>query len=394
MLSLAATLLVACGSNIPRILSTLTPISSNPITTRTQPEIISPIHSTETPTATPKPAWQQTIETQDPLDSFFKIVDGQPAIDLYDTQGQESIALSQGTIKIKTTIDSLNPNILTAQDADDNQYAFNPDYGWFKVPTEIKMDFNKYREYTELPYRFFGDGTANVIAALRYAENPTISPKAVAPQYWANYGADGNSNFIYVGYRPSGDLGIAQKKWPDLIAKSYFKAENKPFAWTGFYKVIIGDNKYIYVVSRTIKTDNKVINLFYGFDQSTYENMAHSMTGDGITTELKLMFDGIDNGGKDLIAILAPPEEINGVSLSWNPDKVHRTGPVDPDVARLQKREEQMSLFSATDKQAMLDLLSLTPVEISPENKFPIGTSPLNSLPSELSKYILLPGRG
>jgi hypothetical protein len=330
-----------------------------------------------------------TVETQDPQDKFFKVIDNKPVIDLYDTQSQESITLNKDTAKITQTTDGLNPNILTAQDADGNTYAFNPNYGWFKTP-EIQMDYANLQKYIELEESFIEDGRANIVTALRYAENPTISPDAVAPHYWANYGADGDSNFVYFSYYPSGHFGLAQKKWPDLI--TYFKPENGPFAWTSFYKVKIGDNKYIYVVACTIKTgDNQTINLFYGFDQTRYETEANNMLPSG-RTELELLFDVTNNGGGDLEVILAPPDGVNGTPLNWNPDKVHRIDSPHPDIAKLQKRGELISLFTANDKRTIFDVLSQIRVEYEPGKTTNLWTAPLDHLPPELSKYILLPG--
>ena len=346
--------------------------------------------ATITPSPTQQPYWLTPIETQDSKDKFVKVVDGKPNVDLYDTKSQESIVLNENTIKALATTDGLNPNILTAQDAEGNTYAFNPDLGWFKLPG-VQMDYTKLAEYTEVEQSFIEDGRANIVTALKYAENPTISPDAVAPQYWANFGADGGSYFIFLGYRPS-SLVEAGKLWPDLTTN--FKAENKPFSWTGFYKVKLYNNQSAYVIGRTIKTDNnQTTNLFYGFDQKAYENKANDMLTSG-KTELTRMFEGINNGGMDLIAILAPPDiDINGKSLLWYPDLVHRGDSTYPDVARLQKRGELISLFSPEDQKTILDVLSQTPVEILPGVKEPLRISPIFRLPPELSKTILLPGR-
>ncbi len=368
--------------------------SATPTTSSTPVPTITPT-PTETATLAPKPPWQQTIESQDPQDKFFQIVDGKPVINLYDTQTTESIILNQESVKKTATTDGLNPNILTAQDTDGNKYAFNPDFGWFKVP-EVQTNYADLTKYTEVEQSFIEDGRANIVTALSYAENPTISPNAVAPQYWANYGISNNpanSGYIYLSYRPSQELGLAQKKWPDLLAKSYFNLENKPFAWTGFYKVHLKAGETIYVIGRTLKTDNnQVINLFYGFDQKVYENMATNILGDGKTPELKFVFDDTNSGGHDLVAILSPPQvDNNGNPLLWNPDKVHGLNEPNPNVAELQIRNKIMSLFGENDQKNMLDILSQTQTEIQPGGiKYPLWIIPLDSLPKELSKYILL----
>lgn len=321
-------LLCGCAAPVQTVAPTLTATLTLQLPTQTPTE-------TPTLTSTPEPVWETAIETQDSDHKYFTISsDGQPVIDLYDTQSQENIVLNQETVKMTTTTDGLNPDILTAQDAGGNLYALNPDYGWFKMP-EVQMDYTKLAEYTEVDQAFIEDGRANIVSALKYAENPTISPDAIAPQYWANYGADGGSNFVYLSYLPSGDFGTAQKRWPDLIAKSYFKPENKPFALTGFYKINIGDNKYVYVVGRTLKTgDNQTINLFYGWDKNVYETMANTILNDGTQSLKWCLFDIGDRGGDFFAVILAPPETDNsGNPLLWNPDKVHRRNSPNPDVA-------------------------------------------------------------
>ena len=88
---------------------------------------------TPSPTSTPKSAWQTTLETQDPQDTYFKVVDGQPVITVYDAnQTATSIPLTIESIHVIPTADSLHPNFLTAKDAEGNIYLFNPDRGaWF-----------------------------------------------------------------------------------------------------------------------------------------------------------------------------------------------------------------------------------------------------------------------
>ena len=88
---------------------------------------------TPSPTSTPKSAWQTTLETQDPQDTYFKVVDGQPVITVYDAnQTATSIPLTIESIQVIPTADSLHPNILTAKDAEGNIYLFNSDRGaWF-----------------------------------------------------------------------------------------------------------------------------------------------------------------------------------------------------------------------------------------------------------------------
>jgi hypothetical protein len=79
------------------------------------------------------PAWQKILETQDPQDQFFKVVDGQTVITVYGADlTAKGITLTQESIQSIPTTDSLHPNILAAKDADGNTYLFNKDRGaWF-----------------------------------------------------------------------------------------------------------------------------------------------------------------------------------------------------------------------------------------------------------------------
>jgi hypothetical protein len=88
---------------------------------------------TASPTLAPKPAWQSTLETQDPNDQYFTVVDGQPHITLKNAdQTTTSITLTQESIQSIQTTDSRHPNILTGKDADGNIYLINKEHGsWF-----------------------------------------------------------------------------------------------------------------------------------------------------------------------------------------------------------------------------------------------------------------------
>jgi len=347
---------------------------------------LNPYAPIETATLAPKPAWQQTIESQDSQDKFFQIVDGKPVIDLYDTQSQESIVLNENSINITATTDVLSPNILTAKDADGKQYAFNPDFGWFQIP-DVQMDYTKLEKYTPVTVDYFTDGRFALVSALKYAENPTISPDAPIPQFWVNcfhgepsYG--GYSNFVNIGMNPDGNFGLAQYKWPTLI-KNY-TSTNKSFAWAGNYKVYVNYGAdYFYVIGRTIKTGEKQTQGFaYGLNSSNWERGK---------TSIESYIDSIDDGKIDLWMILAPPDDSN---FSWNPNLVSFGFGPNPIVASLQQRGELISLFSPEDQQTILDVLNGIPVEYAPGATTPLWTAPLNKLPPGLSKFILLPGSG
>jgi len=339
------------------------------------------IPPTEAPTATaiPKPGWQTTMETQDTQDKFFKVVDGKPVIDLYGTQVKESIILNENAIKITETTDGLNPKIITGKDTQGSLYAFNPDYGWFKVPAEIQMDYNKYKEYTELPFRYFGDGTANIINSLKYAENPTISPNAINPVYWVGY-----NDFRQVLTLCLNACGMRighYNKYPEELKKMRYNADTKPFAWTGFYKVHLDNGKTIYVVDRTLKnpteTDkNQTINLFYGFDEATYKNMTIEDAGPGRSPLVRFL-EKTDNGSYDFVTILPPPEP-----FPFNPNTARLMGDPNPVVGSLQQRGQLISFFDQDVNQIIMKLLNM---QLEKATIFPLS----QPLPAGLSKYIL-----
>jgi hypothetical protein len=381
-----------CGPIIEGLTQTPPPIPTR--TSSPLPATVTPF-PTETPTKTMEPTlepfWQQTIETQDPQDKFFQVIDGKPVIDLYDTQTQENIVLNQESVKKTTTTDGLNPDILTAQDANNNLYALNPNYGWFKVP-EVQTDPSKWQEYTDLPYNFFQEGTANIILALTYANNPTISPDAAIPHYWADYSATGGGPFVYISLHP----GIATKGWPwhDLAKSSYFTLKQRPFVFPGYFKTTTPDGKIIYLPGQvsnnpTQENPSQTICLFKGFDEKVFKDYA-SFPG-----FLNKLFNTI-GPGQDFVFILAPPEELNGNSIGWFPTKVRLVNTPCPDVAGLQKRGQLIDFFSPQDKQTILTVLDngLHDNPSDPQNIYRYFSMPITSLPSELSKYILLSGFG
>ncbi len=346
---------------------------------------------TETATLVPKLAWQQTIESQDSQDKFFQIIDGKPVINLYDTQATESIILNQETIKITATTDGLNPNILTAQDADSNQYAFNPDFGWFKVP-EVQMNYADLTKYTEVDQSFIEDGRANITAALKYAENPTISSDAVDPIYWVTYNP--YTQVFSLCLNGCGMEYIYYQKHPDdqkSHVNSYYNSENKPYTLEGFYKVHLNNGGAIYVVGRTLKNPtetkkNRTINLFYGFDQAYYEKMANNMLPSG-RTELKMVIDGVNEGGYDLETILPPPEQITNESGQityppYHPATVKYMSGPNPIVGSLQERGKIISFFSQINQKIILAVL------LDGQQEQSISPLP-EPIPNQLSKYIL-----
>jgi hypothetical protein len=367
-------LLAACGS-------ASTPVVPAPGAASTVPPTVTET-STSTPTSTrtpspsptPEPTWMTDIKTQDPDVRSIRIENGQPVIDLYDTEAAENIILNQETIRILPTTDGLNPNILTANDAEGNQYAFNPDHGWYKVP-EVQMDYVDLNNYTEVDQSFVEDGRANIATTLKYAENPTISPDAIDPIYWIAYNQYREVLSLCLnacGYRDY------NHQYREQYSRMLYNTDNKPFSWTGFYKVHLDNDETIYVVSRTLKNptesnNNQLINEFYGFDKQVYEFMANNMLNSG-RTELKMNFDGIDNGSSDIAVILPPPEP-----YPFNPNSANLLGYPNPVVGNLQQRNELLSLFNQDDNHIIINLLQII------KSHFPLT----QSLPVDLSKYIL-----
>jgi len=122
------------------------------------------------------------MESQDQQDSYFKVFDGYPIIDLYDTQTPETINIVPETIKITSTTDISSPTILTSQDSNGNQYAFNPAHGWFRI-TEVNMDCANLQKYTEESEDYFYDGRNNIVRSLRYANGKDKIPDT-NPVFW------------------------------------------------------------------------------------------------------------------------------------------------------------------------------------------------------------------
>jgi hypothetical protein len=378
-LILAAMLLTSCAAPAPGTpTSTIFPTHTNTTT------------PTKTPTPTPKPAWLMNIETQDPQDAFFKVIGNQPVIDLYDTpEVAEAIILIPESIQVTATTDVLYPDILSAQDARGIQYAFNPGLGWFQIPA-VQMDYTKVPDYTVVPLEYFIDGRFALVSALKYVENPTISPDAPIPTFWVNSnipsgGIVGYSNFVEISMNPISDLYRAQSSWPTLI--KYFSSENKPFAWAGFYLVYVNNGAdYFYVLTRTIKTGiNQTQGLAYGMNGPHWRYNADLIS-------VKMHFNSLEKG-MDISIILAPTDDSK---FLWNPDLASYTsysyGP-NPIVARLQERGELISLFSPEDQQTILDVLYQVPTAYDSGYVIGIATAPLKALPPGLSKYILMPGQ-
>lgn len=204
-LALLAGLLAGCASaktvTPPAVVGTFTPTpEKSPTAMFTATETPSPVSSLDTKV-------QELFKEQNV--AYEVGADGSFQIDLYDSPQKETIELN-GFTRVDTQ-DGLNPNILTAVDKENNNYAYNPDQGWFQIPevynpmTSIDWDRIKNKEssyvkeisnilqpenYPNAEEDFFNDGSFNITQALYYQNLPEeqkISPNAGKGQYWIGY---------------------------------------------------------------------------------------------------------------------------------------------------------------------------------------------------------------
>ena len=373
-----------CGCVVPVGGAAPAPIAIDaPISTPTfTPLPRTPIPN-EPPTPTPKPAWQATVETQDPRDNFFKVVDGKPVFDLYDITTQETINLVSETIKITNTTDVLYSNILAAQDADGNNYAFNPDHGWFKIP-EVNMDCAHLEKYTEVDEDYFYDGRNNIVRALNYVNSPDKIPNS-SPIFWVT--AIGNiSNQAYLSFFPVERVGEAQKLWPDEYKKTF--GVGLHYVLSGFLKVNLKAGGYIYVMDRTIAIDETHTTGFAnGFDPETYRKIVND-------------FDFLNKGltrlerGYDLVTILPPPDQLSdGSPINFDPNRAGLERDPDPIVASLQgSRGSLISLLDPVDQQRIMGVLTANQYFQHVDGALNKVTTPLTdpSMLAKLANRILL----
>lgn len=344
------------STSTPTFTPTLTPTATEipvPVGLRNLPQGFVPVHNTDG-------SWGVGVENGDQTEALkgISVVDGQTVVDLYDTQAVEGIVLNLDTLKVTTTTDALNPNILTVQDENGNTYAENPSHGWFTIP-EVQMNYADLKKYTEVEEDYFYDGRNNIVRALNYASSPDqISPDA-RPIYWIT--AIGSINtLLCLSYLPIGRLGNAQRDWPNEITIT--ETSPKPFVFSGFYKVNLSTGGYIYVIDRTIKIDDAhTSGLAYGFDQAAYEYMnIYEYPGSPGWTRLRLLIEQINNGSRDLVTIIPPPEHFaDGTPISFDPNTVRFEGPFNPVVAGMQgPRGSLILLFSEEDQQRILEVLA------------------------------------
>lgn len=391
----AATQVISGCATSPIVTSNPTYSPENtPTTLATKTPITNPIESSiEGPKAL-DPKVQELFTSQDV--EYQVGENGSIQVDLYDTATSEKIVLE--SFERVDNNDGSNPNILTAKDQEGNTYAYNPEHGWFMVPDIYTnaAEAQDLQKYTEVNEDYFSDGRANIVTALEYSKNPTIAADAVKPHYWINsmWARDGVS---YLSLFPSADAGAAQKKWPDLL--SPFTSENKPFAWTGFYHVKLGTGESVYVVARTSlnpteNNPNELINLFFGYDQATYEKLASPTLNGGANELTDIVMHNAEIAVGDIVAILRLPTSLpDGRSPSFNPHAAVMNEP-SPTVGNLQKPGELVSFFAPED-QARIFAVYANAMKAAETNSYDEANpfiAPLDSLPSELSRYILLAG--
>ncbi|GEM_PF-6034936 len=309
---------------------------------------------------------------------------GMITVDDYTTSNKESIKLG-GFARVDTD-NGLNPNILTALDQQGNTYAYNPDFGWFKVPEVFTSVFraNEIENYTTVTEEYFNDGRANIVTSLIDDSSPSISEDSTGTQYWVTYNLI--SNTLEIGFFPNGASRMAQDQYPEQYSNTYFDSNKRPFAWTGFYRVILNSSDVIYVNARTSineiqKGDRQKINLFFGYDEATYIQLVSPVLSNGNNELQGILMHDADKGILDITAILAPPDE------KFDPNTKGSASYSSPNVASLQEPGELISLFKNEEIKRITELLSF-----KDKTKHHVVTTPITTLPKLLSKHILLAG--
>lgn len=368
------------------------------------------------PTATPLPTFTPTAtvtptplppETRTALELIASqqapvtLSDGQMVIDLYVSPGKEHIRLQPESVKITVTHDGLNPEILSAESPEGDLYAFNPEHGWFEVP-QIQTDYRDLAAYTPVSQAFFEDGRANIAQALLYAANPTIPPDAVPTQWWANYSSF--QNLLCFSFVPAFNFAEAALDWPEYwprdraapsdpydrrnIGDGEF-ADIRPFGFTGFYRVLLGNGETVYVMAPTVgnpteANPEQLINLFLGFDRAAYEEMANRAG-----TNLDFYFHTINEEGSKIFSIILIPPPTKLPDGSWAATypypNLERAGPSSgPTTLSLYPEGALIELFPPTDQELILKVF--TTADRRPGYG---ATAPLPSLPPALAKFIL-----
>lgn len=327
------------------------------------------------------------------------------------------------------TQDGLNPNILTAQDKENNTYAYNPKEGWFQVPEVYNpmatIDWDKVNtdsnisggsaylqelntqlypeKYPEVGEDFINDGSFNITQALYYhnlPEEQKFSSEAAKGQYWVGYSWVGE--LLDVAMFPLGNGGYGYDNYPEEYNNSGYIIVDSAgtatwgvpaFVYGGLWKVHLNSGEYSYVIATTEKnpTSNnptELINLAHGFDQAGFEFEAKDISGAGRSDLLRFL-NGLIKGGTVFASIIRPPEQLADgsmppFSIYGGTEYFSFIGP-NPTIGSRQIPGELISYFSPGDQAKIMEVL-LAGFK-SPEN-IDIA-APLASLPKEFANRIL-----
>ncbi|MGQ9848129.1 MAG: hypothetical protein ACUVQP_11620, partial [Bacteroidales bacterium] len=329
--------------------------------------------------------------------SYHISLDGKITVkDYSQPDSDEDFIFKPDSVKIVKTKSALHPEIVTAIDTNGDKFAFNPDYGWFKIPevynpvidwvTLSDENLLKQRElldpekYTEVDEDYFRDGRFDIVQTLRYLDNPTINPNHSRVQWWVNY--QWYMKVFGIALHPNAGNAYAYLKYPDKMSPDiYYGNEDRPFDFTGYYKVRMKDGKTVYVVAETSinpteDDPDQIINLAYGFDEETYIKMASEMVGLA-DSRLQFFLGSVADGSKNILIVLIPEGEIR-----LDPNNTIYGDP-NPYVASLQKPGEIISLFPKEEQELIYQVL-----KEGFENSHHIS-APLRRLPEKLSKLTM-----
>ncbi len=300
-------------------------------------------------------------------------VDGSATIDLADTSTTEKRAVEK--ISVTQTNDGLAKEILTGYNKEDgSRVVFVENYGWVK---DIDIASSTPENPLKVPFEWTQDtGVLNTLVALHYSESPTIAPDAVNPHYYININWYG-SFAPYLSF----DYINCNSNDPEAT----FTKAQKPFTWSGFFKTTASQGKEIVILVQTRKNPTEInkkqlINLFFGLDGETFQQMIEKKVKDGRSL-IRLY---IDDDYVQLSGVIPPPKEFpwNSTTLSFARQREN------PTVLGLQKQGELFSLLEEED---------IIKAKITALQNKESGSSNLDyfvriqSIPSKMALKILLP---
>ena len=324
---------------------------ATPTTTVTATSIALPSPNPTLPAPTAEPVLKVTPEVQVVLDSqkaeYAVNADGKAIIDLKNTEEEENFVLEE--IGHIPTNDGLAKDILAGTDQEGNRYIFVESYGWVKDidfsnssinnPVEISWELVKHLEIL------------NVMFALHYAENPTISPDAVEPRYWANV----FRNNAYIGLQPmAAETGTSEDQ------NTKFAESSKPYSDCRFIKVTSPSGQDVIIIARnqknpTLDDKKQIINLFHWMSKSRYDDL-NGIIG---SNNVSLLEDFLINNKQELASVLIPPSYIEGIKIPWNFNDWKDTGlRQDPLIASMQVRGELISLMPVDTQKDLLQIIA------------------------------------